>query len=69
MDPNLLTAIVTTAGTTLVAVTALILNNKRFESIERKLEKIDASLEMLNGTTKELDKRLSIIEDRMFNRP
>lgn len=72
MDQSLTAAIVTSivsSGSTAgVAIVALIINNKRFDSVERKMEKIDTSLEMLNGTTKELDKRLSIIEDRILNR-
>ena len=84
MDSNLLATIVTsvtTAGSTAgVAIVALLLNNRRvgalektmekgFDKMDHRFEKLETAVEMLNGTTKELDKRLSIIEDRMFNRP
>ena len=72
MDNGLLAAtvtpIATAASTASVAIVGILVNNKRFDSLERKLEKLDTSVEMMNGTTRELDKRLSKIEDRMFNR-
>ena len=73
MDNSLLAAIVTsvcTAGSTAgVAITALVLNNKRFDRIDARLDKIDSGLEILTGLLHELDKRLSIVEDRILNRP
>lgn len=72
MDNNLLVAIVTSvstaASTSGVAITALVLSNKRMDRIEARLEKIEAALDMLTGALHELDKRVSIIEDRIFNR-
>jgi len=34
-----------------------------------KLESIDTHLEMLTGSIHDLDKRLSLLEDRILNRP
>ncbi len=80
MDSNLLVAIVTsitTASSTAgVAITALMLSNKRIDRVEARLdrvesrieagfEKIHAALEMLTGSLHDIDKRLSIIEDRV----
>jgi tetrahydromethanopterin S-methyltransferase subunit G len=52
MDANLVTAIVTsvtTAGSTAgVAITALVINNKRFDLIEKRLDKIEAKLEAID---------------------
>jgi hypothetical protein len=72
VDSNLLTAIVTsvcTAGSTAgVAITALLVQSKRMDRVEGKLDKIDLTLEMLTGAMHELDKRVSVIEDRIFRR-
>ena len=58
MEPNVLTAIitsVTTAGSTAgVAITALVLNNKRFELLEKRLDKIEAKLESIDGRLNEM---------------
>lgn len=51
MDNNLLAAIVpsvTTAGSTAgVAITALILNNKRFDLLEKRLDTLERCLERI----------------------
>jgi len=80
MDSNLVVAIVSsvcTAGSTAgVAITALMLSNKRIDRVESALDKltdkiddrfsgIDARLDILTGSLHEIDKRLSIIEDRV----
>jgi hypothetical protein len=70
MDSSLLAAIVTSvtsAGSTAgVAITALYMQSKRLDRIESKLDKLDTSLEMLTGSLHEVDKRLSVVEDRMI---
>ena len=83
MDNNLLIAIVTsvcTAGsTTGVAITALIISNKRMDRIEAvldridtrftgKFDSIDTRLEILTGAIHELDRRLTVIEDRLLRK-
>ena len=80
MDGNLVVAMVTsvcTAGSTAgVAITALMPSNKRIDRVESALDKltdkiddrfsgIDARLDILSGSLHEIDKRLSIIEDRV----
>jgi len=68
MDSNIIVAVVTsvaTAGSTAgVAITALVLSNKRADRIEAGLDKLSTSMEMLTGALHELDKRVGIIEDR-----
>lgn len=53
MDSSVLVAIVTsitTAGSTAgVAITALVLNNKRFDLIEKRLAKIETKLESIDA--------------------
>jgi hypothetical protein len=80
MDSNLVVAIVTsitTAGSTAgVAITALMLSNKRIDRVEARLdrvemrleagfEKVQTALEMLTGWLHDINKRLSVIEDRV----
>lgn len=80
VDNSLVIAIiasVTTASSTAgVAITALVISNKRIDRVEAaldrfgaKLESIDTHLEMLTGSIHDLDKRLSLLEDRILNRP
>ncbi len=58
MDANVLTAMITSvttaASTAGVAITALVLNNKRFELIEKRLDKIEAKLESIDGRLNEM---------------
>jgi len=76
VDSNLVVAIVTsvcTAGSTAgVAITALLLSNKRIDRVEAALDRLngrfdsmDARFELLTGALHDIDKRLSIIEDRV----
>ena len=69
MDGNLLVAVMTsvcTAGSTAgVAITALVLSNKRVNRVEAAIDKVNTTLEMLTGSMHHIDKRLSIIEDRV----
>lgn len=73
MDSNSIVAIVTivcTAGSTAgVAITALVLSNKRIGRVEAAMDRLtnslNARLEMLTGAIHGLDKRICIIEDRL----
>jgi hypothetical protein len=87
MDTSLVLAIVTsvcTAGSTAgVAITALMLSNKRIDRVEASLDKlsarfdsmearfdsrfdsVEARFELFTGALHDIDKRLSIIEDRV----
>jgi hypothetical protein len=73
MDNNTLVAIVTsvcTAGSTAgVAITALVLSNKRIDRVEIAIDgltnSVNSRLDLLTGALHDLDKRLSIIEDRV----
>jgi len=69
MDSSPLVAVVTSvctaASTAGVAITALVLSNKRVDRVEAAIGKVNATLEMLTGSLHDIDKRLSIIEDRV----
>jgi len=75
MDSNFVLAIVTSVCTACstagVAITALMLSNKRVDRLETALDKLnsrfdgmDSRFELLIGAVHDLDKRLSIIGDR-----
>jgi hypothetical protein len=83
MDSALIAAIVTslaTAGSTAgVAVVAILTQNRRIDRLEKKFDDLEAivrggfegvntKIELLTGAMHELDKRLGIVEDRMFGR-
>jgi len=76
MDSNIAVALVTsvcTAGSTAgVAITALLLSNKRIDRVEAAIDRLngrfdsmDSRFELLTGALHDIDKRLSIIEDRV----
>jgi hypothetical protein len=73
MDSNLVVAVVTSvctaASTAGVAITALVLSNKRIDRVEAVIDglsnSVNSRLELLTGALHDLDKRLSIIEDRV----
>ena len=73
MDSNIVEAVVTsicTASSTAgVAITALVLSNKRIDRVESAIDgltnSVNSRLDLLTGALHDLDKRLSIIEDRV----
>lgn len=71
MDSNLTTAIVSASGTTLVAIVALVLNNKRFDDIGKHIDRVENTLDTIQSDLKEfyrmladLDKRVQRLEDK-----
>jgi hypothetical protein len=66
MDQNLLvdivTSITTAASTAGVAITALVLNNKRFDLMERRLDKIETKLESIDGRLGELTVDVAVLK-------
>jgi hypothetical protein len=59
------TSVCTASSTAGVAITALVLSNKRTDRVEAAIDKVNTTLEMLTGSLHDIDKRLSIIEDRV----
>jgi len=59
------TSVCTASSTAGVAITALVLSNKRIDRVEAAIDKVNTTLEMLTGSLHDIDKRLSIIEDRV----
>jgi biopolymer transport protein ExbB/TolQ len=59
------TSVCTASSTAGVAIPALVLSNKRIDRVEAAVDKVKTTLEMLTGSLHDIDKRLSIIEDRI----
>lgn len=83
MDSSLAAAIVTSiasaGSTTVVAVVAIMTQNKRIDRIEKKFDDLETTMksgfegvntriDLLTGSFHDVDKRLGILEDRSFNR-
>lgn len=45
MDTNLTTAIVSASGSVLVAIVAILSNNKRFDDVNRRIDRLETRLE------------------------
>jgi pilus assembly protein TadC len=64
MTDTVTVAVITAAAPVAVAITALILNFRLFNSLERRIEVIARDLKDFFRTMAEHDKRLSKLEDR-----
>jgi hypothetical protein len=62
MSEALSVALVSASGSVAVAVTALILNFRLFNSLERRIELIEADLKQFFRDLSEHDKRISKLE-------
>jgi hypothetical protein len=63
MSDTVTVAIVSAAGSVSVAVTALLLNYRLFNSLERRIEVIESDLKQFFRDLGEHDKRLTRLED------
>jgi biopolymer transport protein ExbB/TolQ len=59
MNPNVLIAAIATAGSVVVAITALLLNYRMVERIERWFSSLERRLEVIESDLKEFFKILS----------
>jgi biopolymer transport protein ExbB/TolQ len=64
MTDTVIVALVSTSGTLSVAITALLLNYRLFNSLERRIEVIKQDLKQFFRQLAEHDKRLSKLEDK-----
>jgi len=64
MSDTVTVAVVSAGGSVAVAVTALILNFRLFNSLERRIEVIEHDLKEFFKSMAEHDKRLSRLEDK-----
>jgi hypothetical protein len=62
---TVIVALVSTSGTLLVAVTALLLNYRGFVSLERRMERGEDDMKQLTGAINELDKRVMRVEIKL----
>jgi ABC-type transport system involved in Fe-S cluster assembly fused permease/ATPase subunit len=64
MTDTVTVALITASGSVTVAITALVLNFRLFNSLEGRIEVIGRDLKDFFRTLAEHDKRLSKLEDR-----
>jgi hypothetical protein len=60
----IITSIATAASTAGVAITALVLNNKRFDLIEKRLDAIERKLELIQSDLKQFYKDIALLRAR-----
>jgi hypothetical protein len=76
VDPNILAAIISAASSAAVAITALVLNQRGFTTLEnrmsalenrvdRRLESLEGKVDVLMQKFYELDNRVSRMEDKL----
>ena len=66
---TVLVAVISAAGSLCVAITALLLNNRLFGSLERHIELIQSDLKQFFHELSEHDKRISRLENRKGHNP
>jgi len=64
MSDTVSVAIISAGGSVAIAITALILNFRLFNSIKRRIEVIESDLKTFFKTQADQDKRISKLEDR-----
>jgi hypothetical protein len=64
MTDTVTVALITASGSVAVAITALVLNFRLFNSLERRIEVIEHDLKDFFRTLAEYDKRISKLEDK-----
>jgi hypothetical protein len=73
MSETVIVALITTAGSVLVAITALLLNYRGFASLDARMLALETRLERdikdLTGAVNELDKRLTRVEIKLGIQP
>jgi hypothetical protein len=68
VDSNIAVALVTGGSTCLLGISALFLNGKRMDDMKQELVSLRTAIDLLTGSLHEVDKRLSIIEDRIIRK-
>jgi hypothetical protein len=69
MTDTVTVALISTSGTLLTAVTALLLNYRGFISLERRMERTEDDMKQLTGAVNELDKRVMRMEIKLGMAP
>lgn len=64
MSDTVTVAMISASGSVVVAITALLLNYRLFNSLERRIEVIERDLKEFFKTLAEHDKRISRLEDK-----
>ena len=64
MSDTVIVALVSSGASVITAVTALTLNYRLFNSLERRIEVIEGDLKQIFQLISELDKRISRLEEK-----
>ena len=62
MDNTVIVALISSAGSVLVAVTALVLNYRGFVSIDGRFASVERRLDIVHGDMKDLNKTMTALE-------
>ena len=62
MDSNLTAAIVSACSTALVAIVAILTNNKRFGDIGKRIDSVEKRMDSLEHSMQRLEAKLDLIE-------
>jgi flagellar capping protein FliD len=57
LDTNLTTAIVSASGSVLVAMVAILSNNKRFDDVNRRIDDMNRRIDRLDGRLDSIEQR------------
>ena len=65
MDNNIATALISSGGAVLVAITALVLNYRGFASLDARLTSLDARFASIDGRFASIERRLDMLQTDM----
>jgi hypothetical protein len=62
MDNTVIVALISSSGSVLVAITALVLNFRGFVSIDGRFASVERRLDIMQGDMKDLNKTMTALE-------
>jgi hypothetical protein len=65
VDTTVIVALISSGGSVLTAITALLLNYRGFTSIDRRIERLEDDIKLLTGKVYEIDNRITRMEERL----
>ncbi len=64
MSDNIAVALISASSAVIVSVTALVLNNKRFNDMSKRLDRIEHTLELIQADLKEFYRDITRLKER-----
>jgi hypothetical protein len=65
VSDTVIVALISSGGSVAIGITALALNFRLFNSLERRIERVEDKLDTLTGKVIDLDNRVSAIEGKL----